>query len=201
MGKLYPRIRKTKEIMKEVQRIENYINGALDIDIQEPTRKRDIVEGRFLYAAIAKKCTNLSLEKIGKHIGKDHATIIHSLKVYNAVLSKKYKSLFDTYYFNYLVRKEREVSEDQESDELKQLKEIRSLKAKVEILNVKLSDAEVENITLNLKLTNHKPFLSDYYDLSEEDQELVKIRMDAIIKMLPSKQKRKEEFEIINCSS
>ena len=187
--------------MKEVERIEKFINDSLEINIQEKTRKRDIVEGRFLYAAIAKKCTNLSLEKIGNHIGKDHATIIHSLKVYNNVLKDKYKSLFETYYFNYLVRKEREVSEENESDELKQLKEIRRLKAKVELLNVKLGDAEVENLTLNLKLTDHKPFLSDYYDLSKDDQELVKVRMDAIIKMLPSKQKRKEEFEIINCST
>ena len=53
--------------MKEVERIEKFINDSLEINIQEKTRKRDIVEGRFLYAAIAKKCTNLSLEKIGNH--------------------------------------------------------------------------------------------------------------------------------------
>lgn len=46
-----------------------------------PTRKREVVEARIIYAYFCKELKpNVTLEKIGDSINKDHASIIHYLK-------------------------------------------------------------------------------------------------------------------------
>ena len=53
--------------MEELSKIERFVNANLNIVINTNTRKREIVDGRFLFFALARKCTELSLDKIGKH--------------------------------------------------------------------------------------------------------------------------------------
>ena len=199
--------------MEELKRIEVYVNKSLDIVINTNNRKQDIVDGRFLFSALARKCTELSLSKIGKYLNKDHATIIHGITQFNnvLVLDEKFKGLYDTYVFNYLVRKVEEQGEQEElnkqdSIELTELREIRvkefnGLKAKINLLERQKDILENDNITLKLKVKNEEPFLKDYYDLEINEQKIVEERLKVIIRMLPSNQKRKEVFEIINCSA
>lgn len=49
------------------------------IDIEKPTRKREVVEARYMYYQV---CRNwkMSLSEIGKSVDRDHATILHGLK-------------------------------------------------------------------------------------------------------------------------
>jgi hypothetical protein len=44
------------------------------------TRKREIVNARQIIFFIVRPCYLLSLDSIGKHYGKDHATVIHGIR-------------------------------------------------------------------------------------------------------------------------
>jgi len=47
------------------------------------SREREAKQSRQLFAKFMKKYTNYSLGRIGKYIGRDHATILHSIKTVN----------------------------------------------------------------------------------------------------------------------
>lgn len=55
------------------------------------TRKREIVEARQIYFVRAKLFTTASLAVIGRLVGKDHATVLHGIKVVNNVIELKRK--------------------------------------------------------------------------------------------------------------
>ncbi len=72
------------------------INKSLNIDILETTRKREVVEGRVIFAKLMHLQNRHSLSKIGSFVNKDHATIIHYLKVHDNLFStdKNYQKTF-----------------------------------------------------------------------------------------------------------
>jgi len=74
-------IRFTKNNIEKLKQIVCY-NKEVDPDmLLLKTRKREIVESRQLVAYfLYKKFEKRSLHKIGLELGKDHATIIHSIK-------------------------------------------------------------------------------------------------------------------------
>ncbi len=50
------------------------------VDLKRNTRKREIVDARFVYFLRAKQYTNCSLSKIGALVSKDHASVLHGIK-------------------------------------------------------------------------------------------------------------------------
>ena len=89
-----------KTIEGIILKIQEY-TGIKDITIK--TRKREVVEARQIAHDTAKNKTSLSLAAIGWQIGrKDHATVLHSLKVVKnlkkgKMYMKKYGGLFEYY--------------------------------------------------------------------------------------------------------
>jgi hypothetical protein len=66
------------------ERVRQHIITELGIDVTITTRERYNVEARCLYYSILKELTpSQSLAKIGKSVGKDHATVIHGLAQYS----------------------------------------------------------------------------------------------------------------------
>lgn len=65
--------------------------------LRSKSRKREIVENRQIYFKRAKDLTACSLASIGALVGKDHATVLHGIKVVDTVreLGQLYR-----YYFN-----------------------------------------------------------------------------------------------------
>lgn len=51
--------------------------------IMSKTRIREVVTARHLFNYFCRKYTNKSLNEIARHLGLNHATIIHSVKVVN----------------------------------------------------------------------------------------------------------------------
>ena len=49
------------------------------IDIERRTRKREVVEARYMYYEIC-RMRRMSLNEIGQSVGKDHATVLHGTK-------------------------------------------------------------------------------------------------------------------------
>ena len=70
----------------ELDAIKIIVEGELDINIFGDSRKRNLVDARIIYAKIARE-SNHSYKSIGKHIGKDHATIIHYMKNFDWLFS------------------------------------------------------------------------------------------------------------------
>jgi hypothetical protein len=67
----------TLQLKKAIQEITG-------VDINEVSRKREIIEARAVYYKILKQIDKKkSLQSIGASVGKNHATVLHSLKNYD----------------------------------------------------------------------------------------------------------------------
>lgn len=76
--------------------VKKAIKEIIGIDINENKRNREIVEARAIYYKILREIDkNRTLKSIGETVGKDHATVLHSLKHYDAfVQHNKSMSLY-----------------------------------------------------------------------------------------------------------
>lgn len=64
--------------------LKKAIQEVTGVDINEVSRKREIIEARAVYYKILKQIDKKkSLQSIGASVGKDHATVLHSLKNYD----------------------------------------------------------------------------------------------------------------------
>lgn len=75
------------------------VNRHLGIDIMSPTRRRPYVYGRNLFMRLTKDFNpHMSLSSIGNFINKDHATILHGLKQFQAIKDfKQDKEYLESY--------------------------------------------------------------------------------------------------------
>lgn len=72
--------------------LKNIINLVFFVDIDEHTRKRQVVDARRAYAKILRDA-GFSYEFIGKTINKNHAAVIHYVKSIDSLL--KYDTIFE----------------------------------------------------------------------------------------------------------
>ena len=70
-----------KECTK-LKAIRNEVVNKLNADITKKNRNRELVYGRAVYYKLCKNLTSHSLTDIGSFIYKDHATVLHGLKVF-----------------------------------------------------------------------------------------------------------------------
>ena len=73
--------------------VEQETNNSLDTK----TRKRDIVYTRAVYFKLCRIHTQQPLSDIGKTVGKDHATVLHGIKVFNNVLIEYEQSYLELF--------------------------------------------------------------------------------------------------------
>ena len=59
------------------------VNKHFDCDIKQDTREREIVMARGAFFWLAKHTSKKSLKKIGASVGRDHASVVYSLKNFN----------------------------------------------------------------------------------------------------------------------
>ena len=81
----------------ELQKIIEIVNDFFDVDIRTKKRTREIVMIRAAYYYIAREKTKCSMEKIAKEIGRNHATVLHSLKNFEnwLIYEPEYKQKFE----------------------------------------------------------------------------------------------------------
>ena len=83
--------------------IRNAVNNAFNKKIQETTRRRDVVYPRAIYYKLAQDYSGESLASIGRTVSKDHATVIHGLKLFENVINPLWEK---NYHNKYLKLKE-----------------------------------------------------------------------------------------------
>lgn len=80
---------------QEMESLSSIVNRLLDVDIHNPRRHREIIEGRMIFSKIMYD-RGYSLSCIGKFLKKNHATIIHYIKVSDHIFMT-YPELHDKY--------------------------------------------------------------------------------------------------------
>ncbi len=80
-----------------LQEIKTLVEQETNNTLNAKTRKRDIVYTRAVYFKLCRVHTQQPLSDIGKPVGRDHATVLHGLKLFDNVLveyEKNYLELF-----------------------------------------------------------------------------------------------------------
>ena len=158
---------KNKDIIEKVSK-------EFGVDIKKRSRARIYVYGRTVYYKIARDMFNRTLSSIGKDVGTDHATVLHAIR-----------NVFPT-----IVRFEPDVVKSYN----RLCKEIDFEKGQIETIPASHEEAkrEVANLRYRLKLVEEENRrlvkVGNFEDLitriPEDKVELVRLRLDAIIKML-----------------
>ena len=82
----YTKQNKLSSSIEELYKVAEFTGLSID-ELQEKTRKREIVESRQVAMYLSKKNTKESLATIGRTIGnKDHATVLHACKTVNNLI-------------------------------------------------------------------------------------------------------------------
>ncbi len=79
--------------------IRNAVESLFNTQIHIPSREREIVYMRSIYYKLCKEFTFESLTKIGNTVNKDHATVIHGLKIFENIINPLWEK---NYYQKYL---------------------------------------------------------------------------------------------------
>lgn len=98
----------------KLQQIISFVNDELDLDINRNTRMREYVEARCLYYKLAREHTTYGLEKIGKTMRKNHATVMHALSnVWDHALSSNHHIHKAYVKFGKMVEQQKEELEEE----------------------------------------------------------------------------------------
>jgi len=74
----------------------NTINFVTNADVRAKDRIRKNVDARYIYFKIVRDNTDLTTEQIGSFVSRDHASVLHGLKKFNAYWDTD-KSFVNTY--------------------------------------------------------------------------------------------------------
>lgn len=132
------------------------VNHHFEVDIDSPVRKKEYVNARMTYAFFMRK-KGFSLERIGRFIGKDHATIVHYLKNIDWYMKTDpaFKNRFDAVYDDCFFDGISIYSLDKE--EL--IKEVLSLRKENKVLSSQLDDVNFEQKFIEKESNRLQPII------------------------------------------
>jgi hypothetical protein len=166
----------TLELKKAIQEITG-------VDINEVTRKRETIEARAIYYKVLKQIDKKkSLKSIGASVGKDHATVLHSLKNYdmfeqfNPTLKLFRKQIMQR--LNYATPDILDITKD----ELIQNLQIDVMKLSGEIENLQETITNLQKTRNNYNIVNNIQQLLIETE-GKEQQELIIERLQAVYRM------------------
>ena len=166
----------TLQLKKAIQEITG-------VDINEVTRKRETIEARAIYYKVLKQIDKKkSLKSIGASVGKDHATVLHSLKNYdmfeqfNPTLKLFRKQIMQK--LNYATPDILDMTKD----ELIQSLQIDIMKLSGEIENLQETITNLQKPRNNYKIVNNIEALLLETE-GKEHQEIILERLQAVYRM------------------
>ena len=72
----------------KLDKIKEIVEIETDSDLKVNSRQREIVYARSIYYKLCKTHTRATLSSIGKSVKKDHATVLHGLRLFDDVITK-----------------------------------------------------------------------------------------------------------------
>ena len=70
----------------EVKTLKYLVNNTMNVNVDMPTRKYRYIKARAICYKILRDQNNMSYQSIGRFFSKTHATIIHSIKEFDAMI-------------------------------------------------------------------------------------------------------------------
>jgi hypothetical protein len=166
----------TLQLKKAIQEITG-------VDINEVSRKREIIEARAIYYKVLKQIDKKkSLKSIGASVGKDHATVLHSLKNYE--MFEKFNPTLKLFRKQILQRLNYASPEivDLSKDEYIQSLQLDVMKLTDEIVNLQETITNLQKPRNNYKIVNNIETLLLETE-GKEHQEIIIERLQAVYKM------------------
>ena len=87
---------RNEKILKEIRSI---VEQEFNLNLKNKTRKQEYVFARAVYYKLCKEITKNSYDDIGKTLDKDHATVLHGVRMFDNFLVQKafYKNELSIY--------------------------------------------------------------------------------------------------------
>jgi hypothetical protein len=160
----------------QLETIKDYIEANVKVSLKKKTRTRDMAYARAVYYKLAKRYTVQSLTAIGKLVDRDHATVLHGLKLFDEAVM--YSEPLKVVYDSFSVNVENKNLEDADSNMLEQNKRLRRkvFKQNLEIDILKKQKIEPTNKT--------EEFINLINSVDEDKLNMLYTRLDAIVKMI-----------------
>jgi hypothetical protein len=169
------------QITKELKKVIQEITG---VDINEVSRKREIIEARAVYYKILKQIDKKkSLKSIGASVGKDHATVLHSLNNYD--MFEQFNPTLKIFRKQILQRLNYASPEqilDMSKDELINSLQIDIMKLNDEIANLQETITNLQKPRNKYKIVNNIETLLLETE-GKEQQEIIIERLQAVYRM------------------
>jgi hypothetical protein len=169
------------QITKELKKVIQEITG---VDINEVSRKREIIEARAVYYKILKQIDKKkSLKSIGASVGKDHATVLHSLNNYD--MFEQFNPTLKLFRKQILQRLNYASPEqilDMSKDELINSLQIDVMKLNDEIENLQQTITNLQKPRNKYKIVNNIETLLLETE-GKEQQEIIIERLQAVYRM------------------
>jgi len=176
--------------------IKQTVEAFSDIhDLAEKNRTRFVVDHRFLYYKLCKMfIPNISLERIGKAVNRNHATVINGLE--------QFESLFNTHdfaanrTFNLCVDSLRKNTDEKTLEELYSVYEVKQhFKFKHKKL-VEKSHRVINKMRRKLDLLSSHRFVKKVLELSDEELDELEFRFNNYFLVKEQMRKNKEKVKI-----
>jgi len=166
----------------QLETIKDYIEANIKVSLKKKTRERDMCYARAVYYKLAKRYTVQSLSSIGKLVDRDHATVLHGLKLFDEAVmySEPLKIVYDSFSINV----ENKNLEDADSNmlDIKNLAEQnKKLKRKVFKQNLEIDILKKQKIKPKNKT---EEFIDLINSVDEDKLDMLYTRLDAIVKMI-----------------
>jgi hypothetical protein len=166
----------TLQLKKAIQEITG-------VDINEVTRRRETIEARAIYYKVLKQIDKKkSLKSIGASVGKDHATVLHSLKNYD--MFEQFNPTLKLFRKQIMQRLNYATPDilDMTKDELIQSLQIDVMKLSGEIENLQETITNLQKPRNNYKIVNNIQQLLLETE-GKEHQEIIIERLQAVYRM------------------
>ena len=186
--------------MEEYKFLIDYVEQLSNIgSIKKKTRKTDYVIARRIIAKILRDNTSLSLNATGKVIGKDHATILHYSKMdYELVDNNIYKLAVKMFRASLINRvSETPIGSLKENERVVDetlLSEIKRLKDKIKSIKAQKNESIKDYINLKKSITESRKVVNILYDLTDQQIEVAKQRLDSYARLCRDQNRRNGQF-------
>lgn len=91
----------------KIQEIKKLVENKTKLKLTTNSRKQHFVYTRAVLFTLCKKYTTATLYEIGNMAGRDHASVLHGIKLYNEVLTRyddQYKELYNDIEFKIRIK-------------------------------------------------------------------------------------------------
>ena len=166
----------------QLETIRDYIEANIKVSLKKKTRTRDMAYARAVYYKLAKRYTVKSLTSIGELVGRDHATVLHGLKLFDEAVmySEPLKVVYDSFSIN-VENKNLEDADSNMLDIKKLAEQNKRLRTKVFKQNLEIDILKKQKIEPKNKT---EEFIELINSVDEDKLDMLYTRLDAIVKMI-----------------